>query len=153
MADVLAAQSDPEALRARLGELGGRHAKLAEHERTANGVRYVLIQGVAAEQLPQAVRTLHNGDLIVHRTQTFEADGDGYTGSTTATVNGIPGEITAHIELRAHGDGALQRTSGETKIRIPLVGGKLEALVAEQITKLLERESDFTAKWLAQHAH
>lgn len=44
------------------------------------------------------------------------------------------------------------RISGEVIVRIPLFGGKLEAVIAEQVTKLLEREAEFTAKWLAEAA-
>ena len=152
VAEVLAAQSDEGALRARLEQLGGKHATLQEHQRTAGGVRYKLLQGIAAEQLPQAVRSLHKGDLIVHREQTFEPDGDGHSGSTNAHVNGVPGEITARTEITPLGEGTVQHTTGEVKIRMPLVGGKLEGLVAEQVTNLLEMEARFTAKWLAGDA-
>lgn len=149
VAEVLAAYADEAALRARLAELGGKHATLQEHQRTAGGVRYKLLQGIGAEQLPQAVRTLHKGDLIVHREQTFEPDGDGYSGVTTAGVNGVPGEITARTAITPHGEGTLLHTSGEVKIRMPLVGGKLEGVVAEQVTNLLEMEAKFASKWLA----
>ncbi|HET6501650.1 MAG TPA: DUF2505 family protein, partial [Amycolatopsis sp.] len=40
-------------------------------------------------------------------------------------------------------------TSGEVRIRIPLVGGKVEGFVADQVTNLLQGEAEFTARWLA----
>ncbi|QWF79924.1 DUF2505 domain-containing protein [Amycolatopsis sp. CA-230715] len=151
VADVYAAQTDADVLRARLERLGGKHAGLPEHEKTEGGARYRLVQGIGAEQLPQAVRTLHKGDLIVHRTQTWTTAGDGYTGTATAEVDGVPGEIKARTELREEGGLAVLRTSGEVKVRIPLVGGRLESVIAEQVTKLLQREAEFTAKWLADN--
>lgn len=147
-AEVLAAQSEPEPLRARLEHLGGTHAGLSEHEHTADGVRYTLLQGIAAEQLPKAVRSLHRGDLVVRREQSFERSGEGYTGTTTAGVDGIPGEITARTEITPHDGYTVQRTTGEAKVRMPVVGGKLEAAIAEQVAKLLEREAEFTKSWL-----
>ncbi|PRX45524.1 uncharacterized protein DUF2505 [Prauserella shujinwangii] len=150
VADVLAAQSDPAALRARLAEVGGVNARLEEHEETPDGVRYVLLQGVPAEKLPQVVRTVHQGDLVVRRVHTWSGSGERYTGTISAHVTGIPGEITARTELTAEGTGSVQRTRGEAKVRIPLVGGKLEGIIADQVTGLLEREAEFTASWLGR---
>jgi hypothetical protein len=148
--DVLAAQSGETVLRARLERLGGKRATLQEHTETAEGVHYRLVQGIAADKLPQAVRALHKGDLIVHREQTWAREGDGYTGTATAHVNGVPGEISARTRLTGDGERAVLDTRGEVRVRIPLVGGKLEDVIAQQVTKLLEREAEFTAKWLAE---
>ncbi|WP_158886575.1 DUF2505 domain-containing protein [Amycolatopsis anabasis] len=147
--EVLAAQSDEPVLLARLAQLGGQHASLDEHSRTGDGVRFKLTQGIGADRLPSAVRALHKGDLIVHREQTWTRAGEGWTGAAKAHVDGVPGEVTARTELTASPNGAVLRTSGEAKVRIPLIGGKLESVIAEQVTKLLEREAEFTAKWLA----
>lgn len=149
---MFTAQADETALWARLRQLGGKNAELLHHEWTADGVRYTLSQGVGAEQLPQAARALHNGDLVVRREHSLSADGDGYTGHVSASVEGIPGEITARSEITPDGDGTVQRITGEATVRIPLVGGKIESVVAEQITKLLAKEAEFTAQWLAGRA-
>ncbi|PXY32768.1 DUF2505 domain-containing protein [Prauserella muralis] len=148
VADVLAADSGEEALRARLAELGGKDARLQDHTVTADGVRYTLLQGVAAEKLPQAVRTIHKGDLLVTREHVWTGSGDRYTGSIRAHVGGVPSEITARTELVADGDGSVLVVRGEAKVRIPIVGGKLESYIAEQVSDLLRHESGFTAKWL-----
>jgi hypothetical protein len=148
---VLAASSDEAVLRARLQDLGGKSAALLEHTATPNGVRFKLRQGIAAERMPQAVRTLHKGDLIVEREQSYTKSGDGYTGTATASVGGVPAEIVARTELKRIGGQTVLSTSGEVKVRIPLFGAKLESVIAEQVTKLLEREAEFTAKWLAEH--
>jgi hypothetical protein len=147
--EVFVASSDESVLRARLSELGGKHGGLQEHSVTPGGVKYRLTQGIGAEQLPQAVRTLHKGDLIVHRDQVWTVDDDGYTGAANATVNGVPAEITARTTLTREGDKSVLRTVGEVKVRIPLFGAKLESVIAEQVTKLLAHEAEFTAKWLA----
>lgn len=148
VAEVFGVHSDPAALRARLGELGGKDAALLEHTPTEEGVRYRLRQGIAADVLPQAVRTLHKGDLIVEREQTWYSDTQGYTGQARATVAGVPGEISAQTTLSSASTGCVLTTEGEVTVRIPMVGGKLESVIAEQVTKLLEREAVFTGTWL-----
>ncbi len=149
-----AAVAGEAALRARLEQLGGHGAALLSYEESGTDLRYELRQGIRAENLPQAVRTLHKGDLLVTRTQTWRVsnDGTGRQGNATVEVGGVPGEIAARTALLANGDKTVLRISGEVTMRVPLFGKKLEAVIAEQVTKLLEREAEFTAKWLTDGA-
>jgi Protein of unknown function (DUF2505) len=34
---------------------------------------------------------------------------------------------------------------------VPLFGGKIEEIVAEQVRRLLEAETEFTVRWLGSH--
>ncbi|WP_410664488.1 DUF2505 domain-containing protein [Amycolatopsis sp. lyj-84] len=150
LASAWEAVASEEALRARLEQIGGDNAELLEYVPAGDGVRYKLRQGISSDKLPSAVRTLHRGDLVVEREQTWKSSGDGYTGTATASVQGVPGEITAKTSLTGEGAQTTLTNSGEVKVRIPFVGGKLENVIAEQVTKLLEREAEFVAKWLAE---
>jgi hypothetical protein len=151
VATAYVAVAGEDALRARLAELGGHGAALLSYARKAGDLEYELRQGISADKLPAAVRTLHKGDLIVHRTQIWRPDGDGYAGAGTVEVGGVPGEIVARTALAGNGTKSVLRTNGEVIVRIPLFGAKLESVIAEQVTKLLEREAEFTAKWLAEN--
>jgi hypothetical protein len=152
VAAAYAAVAGEEALRARLEELGGHSAALLSYEVSEKGLRYQLRQGISADKLPQAVRTLHKGDLMVTRTQIWQPSGTEYQGKASVEVGGVPGEITARTALLTDGDRTVLRTSGEVVVRIPLFGAKLESVIAEQVTKLLDREAEFSAKWLADAA-
>ncbi|WP_236789814.1 DUF2505 domain-containing protein [Amycolatopsis sp. GM8] len=148
--EVFAAQAGEPALRARLAAVGGPNAALLDYTTTADGVSYTLRQGVGAEKLPSVVRTIHSGDLFVDRQERWHKTGAGYDGTARATVSGVPGEIDVRTELRAEGGKTVLRMDGEVKIRIPLVGGRLEEFVAGQITGLLKREVELSAQWLAE---
>ncbi|NKQ55088.1 DUF2505 domain-containing protein [Amycolatopsis sp. K13G38] len=152
VSDVYAAQTGEDALRARLADIGGHNSALLDYAPGADGVRFHLRQGVGADKLPSVVRNLHRGDLFVDRHETWRIAGETRTGLAEATVSGIPGEIKARTELRAEGGKTVLRTTGEVKIHIPLVGGKLEGFVAEQITKLLASEAEYSAQWLAERS-
>ncbi|MEV7549052.1 DUF2505 domain-containing protein [Amycolatopsis sp. NPDC089917] len=150
LATTFDAVAGEPALRARLEQIGGDDAELLEYAPAEDGVRYKLRQGISSDKLPSAVRTLHRGDLIVEREQTWKTSGTGYAGTATASVSGVPGEITAKTSLTGEGERTTLVNSGEVKVRIPFVGGKLESVIAEQVTRLLEREAEFVAKWLAE---
>ncbi|MBP2322295.1 hypothetical protein JOF56_002680 [Kibdelosporangium banguiense] len=146
---VYAAIVDPAFLTDRLEALGGTNAAVEDRTESAGTVTYRLRQGLAAEHLPSAVRTLLKGDLVVHRTETWRPD---QTGTVKASVHGVPGEINGTMRLSdmdAADGGSEWVTSLEVKVSIPLVGGKIEKSIGEQVVKLLANEATFTEKWLA----
>ncbi|GLY63776.1 DUF2505 domain-containing protein [Amycolatopsis taiwanensis] len=149
LAEVFTALSDRDALQTRLDAIGGINARVATYSHEGDQWSFLLRQGVGADKLPSFVRALHSGDIVVEREQTWARTGEKYTGTEKATVGPIPGDITARSELFVEGDVTVLRVDGEVKIRIPLIGGRFEGFVAGEVTKLLQRETEFTAQWLA----
>ncbi|MBS1839051.1 MAG: DUF2505 domain-containing protein [Actinobacteria bacterium] len=54
----------------------------------------------------------------------------------------------ATIEVRTDGDDTVRELRGEFKVRIPLVGAKVEKAVIGDIGTNLEEEADAVARWL-----
>jgi hypothetical protein len=144
---------DPAFLTARLAELGGHDAELADHRVEPDGrVGYRLRQGVDAQHLPTAIRTLLGGNLTVDRTETWRPDDTGgYSGTVAVTIPGMPGELGGSTRLTETPGGSTLYLDGSVRIPIPLVGGRIEETVADQIVKLLDSEHTFAEKWLATH--
>lgn len=141
---------DEAFLRARLREIGGKDAALLKHDRTGDTVAFTLRQGVDAARLPGAVRSVLGGDLVVQRAERWQPDGQRYAAETEVTISGVPGSIRGRARLGAKDGGSLYVTRAEVRVSIPLVGGKLEKVVVEQVTRLLATEAEFTEKWLAE---
>lgn len=139
---------DPDYLRARLAELGGKDAELVSHEVTPDGARLVLRQGVPVEFLPTVVRRFTGDDLVLDRTERW----NGLHADIEVTVRGLPGSITGSQDLTDDGPGSRLALRGETRVPVPMVGGRIEGVVAEQVTELMGFESEFTRRWLAEHA-
>jgi Protein of unknown function (DUF2505) len=145
---VYATLVDEAFLTARLRDIGGKNAALLEHRVSDDGVDLRLRQGVDANRLPGPVKSILSGDLVVEREERWR----GHEASNRATINGVPAEIKSRTRLTAAGDGTELVISAEARVSIPLLGGKIEKVVAEQVTKLLAAESEYTEKWLAEHA-
>lgn len=139
---------DEAFLTARLKDIGGKGAALLEHRGHDDGVDIKLRQGVDAQRLPGAVRSILSGDLVVEREERWR----GHEAAGRATINGVPAEIRSRTRLAPNGTGTELVVSAEVKVGIPLIGGKIEKVVAEQVTKLLAAESEYAEKWLAEHA-
>lgn len=139
---------DEAFLTARLRDIGGKGAALLDHQTSDDGASYRLRQGVDAKHLPGAVRSILSGDLVVERTERWR----GHESDGKATISGVPAEIRSRSRLETRGDSTELITKAEVKVSIPLVGGKIEKVVAEQVTKLLAAEAEYAEKWLAEHA-
>jgi hypothetical protein len=114
-------------------------------------VSYRLRHGVAAKNLPPAVRTILGGDLTIDRAETWQPDGDRFTGTVRVTIPGMPGDLTGDMTLADTADGSEHLVLGKVSVPIPLVGGRVEESVSEQIGKLLDAEHRFTQDWLRSH--
>ena len=150
-ATVYATLVDRAFLEERLRVLGGKGAGIVEYSGSGDEVSYRLRQGLDAEKLPGAVRAILKGDLVVERTERWSLDGGTHVAAGSATISGVPGDIRNRSRVEPSGGGSALVVAAEVKVGIPLIGGKLEGVIADQVGKLLAAESEFTGKWLAEH--
>jgi predicted lysophospholipase L1 biosynthesis ABC-type transport system permease subunit len=148
--DVFSALVDETYLKDRLKVLGGADAQLLSFSAGGGTTSYQLKQGVAAEHLPSVARNLLGGDLVIQRAESWTEAGR--AGTVEVTINGVPGRLDGTFTLAENGGGSKLTLTGQVKVSIPLVGGKLETMIAEQVAVLLDKENEFTTEWLANRA-
>ena len=150
---VYATVVNADYLTARLTALGGKNAALNDYTQSESTASYRLRHGVAAQDLPPAIRPLLGGDLKIDRVETWRAESDGsYAGTVRVTIPGMPGDLTGKMKLAdLDGGGSQVLITGAVSIPIPLFGGKVEEAVADQLGKLLDAEQKFTENWLREH--
>ncbi len=140
-----------EALMTRMRELTPTSV-VEEFTSTTSGISLVMTQVIERHTLPQVAQTVLQADLVITRTASygpFVEDGT-TTGSFTATMPGAPGTLDGQIALFDVDDGAILRSSPEAKVNIPMLGGKLEEMMLDNLVNLLKVEGEFTNKWLTQ---
>jgi hypothetical protein len=64
------------------------------------------------------------------------------------SIPGKPGEMSGATSLSQAGDDVVQRVDLTVKVSIPLVGGKVEDLIAGFLTKAFDAENKVGVKWL-----
>jgi len=151
---VYAAVVNADYLNQRLAALGGTNAALFDYKQNGEATSYRLRHGVAAHDLPAAIRPLLGGDLKIDRVESWRAEPDGsYSGTVRVTIPGMPGDLTGAMKLNdVSGGGSQVLVTGSVSIPIPLFGGKVEESVADQLGKLLDAEQKFTENWLREHS-
>ena len=55
------------------------------------------------------------------------------------------------MRLADNGAGSEFEVHADVEVKVPLIGGKIEEIVAEQVRQLLEAETAFTVRWLESH--
>jgi len=111
----------------------------------------ITTQVLRSDRLPGVVTQFHRGDLRIRREEKWEPVTNG---SATATVTGSildsPASLsgTAVLEPLAESGGARLKFRATVEVRIPLVGGKLENFIGNQLVELLIAEQRFTTMWI-----
>lgn len=115
-------------------------------------IEVVTLQVVHSHKLPGFVTQLHRGDFCVRREETWGPITDGFaTAALTASLVGAPATIAGTGVLSPiAGSGGSRLTCRLTvHVRVPLLGGKLENIIGNQLADLLIAEQQFTTEWLA----
>ncbi|GAA1081178.1 DUF2505 domain-containing protein [Tsukamurella spumae] len=144
---------------ARVAEVGGEGARIAELTVTGEGpgasVRVVVVHVIGEDKLPSVVTAIRPGGLEIHRVEEWGPfDGTRCEGRFSAEIQGVPAQLsgTTVLEGAPGADGTARITAdGEASVSIPFVAKKVESLVVENLQELMESERDFTLQWIAAH--
>jgi hypothetical protein len=113
----------------------------------------ITTQVLRGDRLPAVVTQFHRDDLSVRREEKWAPITDG---AATATVVGsildAPATLSGTAVLEPESGGARLRLRATVEVRVPLVGGKLENFIGNQLVELLIAEQRFTTMWIAETA-
>jgi Protein of unknown function (DUF2505) len=154
---VYLALIDERCLRERLSAIGGRRCELLSYTVGSDTATAVMRQSIDAEHLPGIVRRVTPDGVVIKRTETWRTGRRGdrrsnhpsdYRGAVEASVSGMPGSLRGTTVLSDTADGSELVLDGELTVGIPLIGGRIEDMIAEQLGRLLQAEARFTDRWL-----
>ncbi len=73
------------------------------------------------------------------------------SGSLSIESPGKPASATGTIRLEPDGAGTREVVELEIKVRVPLIGGKLEKLMADKVAAGMDTEHTVGTTWLKEH--
>jgi hypothetical protein len=115
-------------------------------EQTPSSVTVVVEQSRRTSGIPGFARAVVGDHITLVQRETWPTAGPA---SMEVVLPGKPGRLDAAVALTAVGAGTRETVDGELKVSVPLVGGKVERLVAEILAKALRREQETGHAWLA----
>ena len=144
-----AAMTDPDLWSKRVDDSGGR-ADIDFKRTPDGGFTVTVVENVGAQVLPGVVRKVVRGGMKITRTDLWgPLEGDHAEGTLTGSTTGLPAKITGTLSLQPDGNGAKLIIVGESTVKIPLVGGKIEDLINKMIKDMIDQETGETLEWVA----
>lgn len=149
---VYAAFTDQGYWLARLGESGADSATLdALTVGVDGGVDVTTTQAIHRQKLPALAAQFHPGDLEVARSEKWQPVRDGRArAEVTGRIVGAPAKVSGDAVLEPDGTGAALRLTATVQVDIPLVGGKIEGFIGNQLAELMTAEQRFTSTWVSR---
>lgn len=131
--------------------LKDRKTEVLQLERTADGLNLKVDREVDANLPDIAKKVLGDSNRLVQR-EVWTKSGAGYRADVVIDSPGKPVKITGTMDIQPAGDGASTWTVAfEIKASVPLVGRKIEQIVADETHANLVKEYEYNKGWLASH--
>lgn len=132
-------------------EFGARDLDFEEFDTRGDGVT-IRTTRIVPNDVPGFAKKIVGDTTVVHQTEIWTADGDGYACDFEVNIDKVPGGMSGWMKLTPVGDGETDWSLRyDVKVNIPLVGGKLEGVMKGETEHDLEREFTFNSAWLAAH--
>jgi hypothetical protein len=107
----------------------------------------VVIDSVQASQgIPGFARKFVGDEIQLVQTEQWT---DMENGRVDVVIPGKPGQMTGTMTLRESGGTTTETVDMQIKVSIPLVGGKIESLIADLLRKALKAENTVGRRYLA----
>jgi hypothetical protein len=138
---------DPSYLKARCEAAGERNVEVRV-EPEGDAVRVVVARD-RTTALPAFAKKIYSGESRVIDETVWRRQGDRWVGEYTITITGAPGTIRGCSVLVPDGAGCTYESRFEVTAKVPLLAGKLEELVAENVASGLRSGALKNAERLA----
>lgn len=115
-------------------------------EREGNGFTLSVDQEQRTDDLPSFARTFAGASTrAIQREQWSDTTG----GTLQIDTPGKPSTLKGTITLRPEGSGTVEIVELEIKVKVPLIGGKLEKLLGEKVAAGMDAEHGVGIDYLA----
>jgi hypothetical protein len=143
---VYAMLQDP-AFREQVLDFQGVLRKTVSITAAGEGMSVRLDQVQAAAGIPSFAKKFVGEEINVVQEEQWSS-------STSATVKvtipGKPGDMSGDVLITQDDAGTTETVRLDVKVGIPLVGGRIEGLLADLLTKALRAENKVGREWLSQ---
>lgn len=146
LADVAAMLTTP-AFRREVCERQGNIRSEVTVVPEGSGTQITIEQVRAAEGIPSFAKKFVGEEIHIVQTERWSTDD---AADVTLTIPGKPGDMTGTTRLTDSGGTTTETVELTVKVGIPLVGGKIEGLIADLLLKALKTENAVGREWLAR---
>jgi Protein of unknown function (DUF2505) len=106
---------------------------------------------VLPANVPEPLKSMVGQRIEIVQVETWsQPDGDGVRNADVdVRISGQPASMTGTMTLRPRGSGSRQTVLGDVKVKIPLLGRRIEPEIAKAIRAALDKEGECARVYLA----
>lgn len=145
-ADDVYAMLGEQAFREQVCEATGTLQHTVQITPSEEGMNVLIDQTLPADGIPTFATKIVGDKIQVVQKETWTSP---TRAALEVTIPGKPGHLRGMITLAENGGTTVETVSGDIKVSIPLVGGKLEALIGDLLASALRTEGKVGTNWLA----
>ena len=136
-----------DARQARFAGVGEPSVEASETEITITTIRQLPM-----DKIPGAIKGfVGNGQITQVDTWSTTPEADGVrVGEWTGTVATAPADIGGTYRISPDGDGSRYDVDIRVKVKVPLIGGKIEQQVRSYLDHIIAKEQTFLADWISE---
>lgn len=112
----------------------------------AGTTRVELDYAHGTERVPGFARKFVGDEIPIAQQETWTPEG---TATFLVQIPGKPGDMKGTARIEQRGDDAVETVDLTVKVGLPLVGGKIEELIAGLMVKAFTAENKVGLRWLA----
>lgn len=151
MADVLRMFTDRSYFERKIPLTGSRDMSVQRCEKTGDRfeIRYSF-KSSAEVQLPDiAKKFLSGGDVTVKQSDAWDAKSG--KGRIDIDLGGLPVSVGCEMQVRPRGNGCVNTLKWTIKVSVPLIGGKLERVIADDLERKMKRDFEVSTQLLKDY--
>jgi len=133
--------TDPDFLVDRNVALGDVDSE-CEAEETASGI-LIKMKRTRHLDMPAFLSSVLGGNPVFHTEEQWMTVQDHYYGNSTTTVGSHPGTVRTSFTLHPDKKGCVYQISHEAKMKIPLVGRKVEQYIVQKAAEDVKKEMEY----------
>ena len=144
-AEAVASMLDDQSFREAV--LERQHVTRGSATIDGDGDEVILEQVRSSGDLPSLVQKFVGDEIVIVQKETWTSP---TSADVTLSIPGKPGEAAGTFTLTETGGTTTELIDLDLSVRIPLVGGKVESLVAGLVREAFDREHEVGVEWLAR---
>lgn len=142
--------SDRTFFEKKYAELGYTNVQITDYSSSAKGFSITARYDAANDApMPDFAKKFMSSTVSV--TQTDNWDAASKTGNIKIDIKGVPAKVTAEMKLENVGKGSVNKMNWVISVGIPLIGGKLESVLAEDVKTKSPKDSAASEKLLKNY--
>jgi Protein of unknown function (DUF2505) len=134
------------AFREQVCESQGYVRHTVQIERDGQGMTVTIDQIQEATGIPGFAKKFVGDEINIVQAEDWTSP---EKGNIHVTIPGKPGEMSGTALLTEDPEGTTETVNLTVKVNIPLVGGRIEGLIADLLSKALRAEHKVGVRWLA----